>query len=165
MQGRAAYRGPVDAVRRQHQRDAYAAFLTEANTYFNRTSWGNCTQQAGEQLGIPAGDESRREEINRHTLRIQAEAPTEQLKLAAAVIQLEGPEDLAAIARQIENHAHTIQFDARYGEAPYTLFDMLAGRPAPADSGHNTHLELLNAIQQFTETARSHLNDETARRS
>ncbi|MGW1245226.1 hypothetical protein, partial [Streptomyces bobili] len=32
-QARGAHRGPVDAVRRQHQRDVYAAALAAAHTY------------------------------------------------------------------------------------------------------------------------------------
>lgn len=165
VQGRGAYRGPVDAVRRQHQRDAYAAFLTEANAFFSKTLWGNCAQQASSQLGISLRDEARRQEINRRALRIQSEVPTEPLKLAAAVVQLEGPENIAAIAREIENHAHNVHVDALYGEAPYTLFDALDGRPAPTGEGRNTHLDLLTAINNFTDAARSHLNgSKTARR-
>jgi hypothetical protein len=36
-QARGAHRGPVDAVRRQHQRDAYAEFLRAALSYQNST--------------------------------------------------------------------------------------------------------------------------------
>ncbi|MGW5781941.1 hypothetical protein [Streptomyces sp. NPDC003863] len=36
-QARGAHRGPVDAVRRQHQRDAYAAMLVTANDFLRNT--------------------------------------------------------------------------------------------------------------------------------
>ncbi|MGV9250631.1 hypothetical protein [Streptomyces sp. NPDC003697] len=138
----------------------------EARTYWHKTLWGHCAQQAGEQLGISLRDRARRQEVNSRALRIQAEASTEPLKLATAVVQLEGPEHIAAIAQEIENHAHNVRFDALHGEAPYTLFDMLDGDPAPTNEGRNTHLDLLNAIHTFTTAARSHLNDDgTARQN
>ncbi|MFB7188656.1 hypothetical protein ACFCZT_25820 [Streptomyces sp. NPDC056230] len=158
VQGRATYQGPVDAVRRQHQRDAYAALLGTANSYVRQTNWGECSRQACDRLGICYPPRERREEADRQACRVRAEVPIEPLRLAAAVVELEGPEQIAAIAGRIENAAHSVHVRALWGEAPHTFFDILDGNPAP-DDDHNHHLDLLNAVHAFTEAARAHLND------
>ncbi|MBC3989480.1 hypothetical protein H8N00_11465 [Streptomyces sp. AC563] len=82
---------------------------------------------------------------------------TELVRLAQAVVQLEGPEHIAEIAQRIENYVHNVHVAALYGEAHDTLFDMVDGRPP---RGHHNHsLDLLNEISAFTEVARAHLND------
>lgn len=41
----------MDAVRRQHQRDAYAAFLAAATAYAEQTSEVTCQREAGRAAG------------------------------------------------------------------------------------------------------------------
>ncbi|MGW4140316.1 hypothetical protein ACWELV_26465 [Streptomyces mirabilis] len=84
--------------------------------------------------------------------------PTEPLRLAAAVVELEGPKHIAEIVGRIENAAHSVHVSALWGEVPPTFFDMVDGNPAP-DEYRNDHLGLLNAVNAFTEAARAHLND------
>lgn len=158
VQGRGAYRGPVDAVRRQHQRDAYADLLTAANSYMRQTMWAECSVQACAQLGISYPPGERRDEAGRRACRIQADVSPEPLRLAAAVVHLEGPEHIAEIAHRIENHAHSVHVSALRGEIPNTMFDMLEGRPQ--SERHNHNMDLINAIYAFTEAARAHLNDD-----
>ena len=80
------------------------------------------------------------------------------MRLAAAVVELEGPEHIATLAQRIENAAHTVHVRARWGEAPHTYFDILDGNPRP-ENDRNDHLDLLKAVDAFTEAARAHLND------
>ncbi|MBT2404424.1 MULTISPECIES: hypothetical protein [unclassified Streptomyces] len=58
----------------------------------------------------------------------------------------------------MESYAHNVHVNALRGEAPYTLFDALEGRPLR--ERHNHELDLLNATRAFTEAARAHLNDD-----
>lgn len=161
IQGQGAYQGAVDAVRRQHQRDAYATLLGAANSYAHETNWGECSLRACDRLGISYPPRERREEADRQACLIRAEVPTEPLRLASAVVQLEGPEHIAELAYRIENAAHSVHVRALWGEAPQTFFDILDGNPAPTEH-RNEHLDLLKAVTAFTEAARAHLNDSRA---
>ncbi|MEU1617782.1 hypothetical protein ABZ479_10805 [Streptomyces sp. NPDC005722] len=102
---------------------------------------------------------ARREEVDERALSIRAELSTEPLRLAAAVVNLEGPEHISEIAQLIENHAHNVYVGALRGEIPDTIFDVIEGRPLHGH--HNAHLDLVNEISAFTVAARSHLNDST----
>lgn len=49
-QARGAHRGPVDAVRRQHQHDAYATFIAAVHAHLGRSYWNRCHREAREEL-------------------------------------------------------------------------------------------------------------------
>ncbi|MFD9303763.1 hypothetical protein ACFWCB_14135 [Streptomyces sp. NPDC060048] len=101
-QGRGAYHGPVAAVRRQHQREAYAALVTVANTYITQTEWGVCLREARNQLGIATlFDKSRTQEMNRYAARVRAEVSVEPVRAAGSVVLLEGPENVAELASSL----------------------------------------------------------------
>ncbi|MEJ8649654.1 hypothetical protein WKI65_16560 [Streptomyces sp. MS1.AVA.3] len=111
-------------------------------------------------MGISYPPRERREEADRQACDIRAEVPTEPLRHATAVVELEGPKHIAEIVQRIENSAHSVHVSALWGEAPDTFFDVLDRRPLREQ--HNSHLDLVNAVYAFTEAARSHLNDGNA---
>lgn len=160
VQGRATYLGPVDAVRRQHQRDAYASLLTAANNYASQTEVGLCLDSARIELGIQAffEDESLREEINRRAARIRASVPVEPVRAAAAVVTLEGPEHIADLAEAIAFRAD----QTRRQPIGTSLLELIA-RGEPLPSTPPARAQLLDAIDEFTRAARSHLNGHASR--
>ncbi|MEU9426244.1 hypothetical protein AB0D87_25960 [Streptomyces sp. NPDC048342] len=155
-QGRGAYQGPVAAVRRQHQREAYAALVTAANTYITQTEWGVCLQEARNQVGIAAfTDDSLEQEVNRRAARVRATVPVEPLRAAASVVFLEGPEHIAELAGTIVNRADQVRSHARAGNGPGGVLDeLMAGRQPEVPAAYR----LIQAIDAFTDAARSHLN-------
>ncbi|MFG2895052.1 hypothetical protein [Streptomyces sp. NPDC048248] len=87
-QARAAHRGPVDAVRRQHQREAYAALVAETakfESHMFRVYLGTIDPRQRHRSGTLAGEDN------------------EALVFAAAAVRLEGPTHLADLARGIES--------------------------------------------------------------
>ncbi|NUK32250.1 hypothetical protein HRW12_00360 [Streptomyces lunaelactis] len=152
----------MDAVRRQHQRDAYAAFLTTANTYSSQTEWRACFEEARAAVGISAFFEDRREEVEQRAIRIRASVQIDPVRAAAAVVSLEGPERIAALAEDVVRQASQVRLDAREGNGPgagwwSALLDGRQPDPEPP-----AHLRLTNAINAFTMAARSHLNGSKA---
>jgi hypothetical protein len=91
VQGRGAYQGPIAAVRRQHQRDAYAAFLTAANAHIRQTSWQTCLDAARIAIGITTFMDESREEVEQRATQIRARVPLESLQAATSVVSLEAP--------------------------------------------------------------------------
>ena len=158
VQGRAAYLGPVDAVRRQHQRDAYASLLAAANNYASQTEVGLCLDAARAELGIQAffEEESLREEINRRAARIRASVPVETVRAAAAVVSLEGPKHIADLAEAVAFRVD----QTRRQPVGTSLLDLI-DRGEPLPSTPPARSQLLDAIDEFTKAARSHLNGVT----
>jgi hypothetical protein len=155
-QGRGAYQGPVAAVRRQHQREAYAALVTAANTYITQTEWGVCVREARIRVGaVVFVDESREHEVNRHAARVRAEVPVEPVRAAASVVLLEGPEHIAELAATIVIRAEQVQSHARAGNGPGGVLNaLMEGRQPETPAA----ARLIQAIDAFTDAARAHLN-------
>ncbi|GAA1311218.1 MULTISPECIES: hypothetical protein [Streptomyces] len=158
IQGRSAYRGAVDAVRRQHQRDAYAAFLSAIRDYADQTEIGACQDAARRQVGVgpfQEEDDAARERVYRRASQIRAAVPLEPVRSAAAVIDLEGPKEVADLAQRAKDHARNA---GREPVGPNFLERLNRGLELP--SGTPSRLLMLKAIDEFTAAARDHLNGE-----
>ncbi|MFF7409021.1 hypothetical protein [Streptomyces lydicus] len=109
-QARGAHRGPVDAVRRQDQRDAYAAFLQAAETYAYGTRRTVTIAQARAEIANsggtvdPAGIDARAV-----VLRAEAAERDDTLRATLPVVQLEGPEHVATLAQEVAGAAFQIR--------------------------------------------------------
>ncbi|MEV6197559.1 hypothetical protein AB0M19_34795 [Streptomyces sp. NPDC051920] len=157
VQGRGAYQGPIAAVRRQHQRDAYAAFLAAANAHVQQTAWQACFDEARLAIGITAFMDDSREEVERRATQIRARVPLDSLRAAAAVVFLEGPKRIAGLAQDIVHNAESVRSDARAGNGPGGVLHALRqGRAADLDPP--AHYRLIQAVDAFTSAARDHLN-------
>lgn len=149
-----AQRGPVDAVRRQHQRDAYAAFLTAANTYADATDWTQCTRQARQEItGTPEPPIRMAAEMRARELRAQAAPTYSHLRAPLAVVSLEGP---AHIAEQARRAALAVGIAAARNARTAGAFW------ETRDETLDEHHALKDAIEAFTVAARDHLNGEPA---
>ncbi|MDJ0340445.1 hypothetical protein [Streptomyces sp. PH10-H1] len=144
------------AVRRQHQREAYAALLTAANTYINHTDWGVCLREARSQVGTTVfSDESREQEVNQRAARVRADVPVAPVRAAASVVFLEGPERIAELAQSVVHHTDLVRGDARSGNGPGGVLTALAEGRQPVVPAR---YRMLQAVDAFTVAARSHLN-------
>lgn len=152
-QARSAHRGPVDAIRRQHQRDAYAAFLIAAQTLADETNYPAranevARQQAASNEPTPDGPLWQME----RALRLMSEADTTALRSRAAVVSLEGPAPIAVAAAEVEEAArHTVQV------ARATLATVAEWLPN-ANELMQPNRKLRQAIRAFIVAARDHLN-------
>jgi hypothetical protein len=151
-QARGAHRGPVDATRRQHQRDAYAAFLEAASTYAYEAQWRRNHLQAHAE--IPGGgDLARLERVRRRAreLRLEAAELLDSLRRTLPVVQLEGPEHVADLAQDVFRCAIYVLVDARVA-AEWEEDD----RP---DNNDRADRNLAAKITAYTTAARDYLND------
>jgi hypothetical protein len=163
-QGRGALEGPVAAVRRQHQREAYAALVGAANTYMAQIEWGACLQEARTQMRIGAFfDESQETEVRRRSARVRAAVSTDPVRAAASVVLLEGPEHVAELAETIAVRADQVRSEARTSDGPGGVLEaLMEGRTPEVPAQYR----LLKAIDAFIDAARAHLNgDSSASRS
>lgn len=149
-QARGAQRGPVDAVRRQHQRDAYAAYVAALHAYEAATKWDSCYERAmtdalaaGVQPGPGLADH-----VEERARLLIAAVSVDELMRTGATVELEGPEDIAAFAMITLGAARQIWMAAR--------------RPisSPADYAHllAAHGRLSVGLSGFVKAARAHLN-------
>ncbi|MFE1909427.1 hypothetical protein ACFW96_38035 [Streptomyces gardneri] len=151
-----AQRGPVDAVRRQHQRDAYAAFLTAANTYADATDWSQCTRRARQEITDTRGPAIREAvELRAREMRFQAAPLLDAVRSPLAVVSLEGPAHVAELAQRAREAAFDVGIVAAR-----------AARTAGAfwetkDETLDRHRALKDSIEAFTVAARDHLNGES----
>ncbi|MEV0016667.1 hypothetical protein [Streptomyces tendae] len=149
-QARSAHRGPVDAVRRQHQRDAYAAFLAACQAYGAATAWDACYQRATADAlasGTAPGPGFMDLVAERARHLILAVSLDEMLR-TGAVVDLEGPEHISAgvnitvgLARQFRSVAHSPMSSV-------------------TDSSNliSAYNQFVAASQVFLRAARAHLN-------
>lgn len=138
-QARAAHRGPVDAVRRQHQREAYAALVAQAAAYESH--------MFRVYLGIL---DPRMQRHWNDTLTTQ---DNEALAFAAAAVRLEGPTHLADLAHGIElasNHVYGAALELQQAEDP-----VASTANTKFDERHNI---LKDRAKAFVEAASTHLN-------
>ncbi|MFD5583309.1 hypothetical protein CFC35_10265 [Streptomyces sp. FBKL.4005] len=149
-QARGAHRGPIDAVRRQHQRDAYAAFLAALQAYQAATVWDTCYERAEADVlatGAPPSAslaEVVAERARMHVLTVSVD----ELMRTGATVDLEGPEDVAAAAMITVGAARQIRMVARW---PFSSYD---DHVTVVDA----HERLGLAISGFVKVARAHLN-------
>ncbi|MFD9033317.1 hypothetical protein ACFVZW_19510 [Streptomyces sp. NPDC059567] len=152
MQARGAHHGPVDAVRRQHQREAYAALLVALQAFAASTSLKNCEDQARREFEA-AGVSPTAEQLRVRKLNLVAEGAIDPVRSAAAVVELEGPADVAAAASNATEQASMVRsiaetagyFGAQESqEIVHNVFD--AQRELDAD------------VRRFTLAARMELN-------
>ncbi|MFF4952861.1 hypothetical protein [Streptomyces chattanoogensis] len=138
-QAQAAHRGPVDAIRRQHQREAYAALVAEVAKYEKH--------MFRVYLGII--DPGMQHHWN-DTLTVQ---DNEALVFATAAVRLEGPTHLADLAHQIElasNHIYGAVLELQHAEDPVA---------SPANTKFDErHATLNDRAKAFVEAASAHLN-------
>lgn len=153
-QARGARRGPVDAVRRQHQRDAYAAFLGAATTYAYET---RLTRNQERALAEPsAGDEDHVDRVERRSweLRAQAAELIDPLQRTLPVVLLEGPKHIAELAQEASLAAHMLR-----SGAPQYVHRRTASDPQAVQRAREEHARLVDAIDAFTIAARDYLNE------
>lgn len=144
IQARGAHRGPVDAIRRQHQREAYAALIAEGQKYANHAFGRSAT------LARPDGP------LQRGSLTVEDAQP---LVYATAAVRLEGPAHLAEQAKGIQESANLIfgllmmLEDAREdARAP--------GLPSAREAFDEAYEEFRLALGSFVHAASLHLNGE-----
>lgn len=138
-QARAARRGPVDAVRRQHQREAYAALVAEAAKYESH------------MFRVYLGTLDPR--LQRHWNDTLATQDNEALVFAAAAVRLEGPAHLADLAHGIElasNHVYGAALELQQAEDP-----VMSTANAKFSERHDI---LKDRAMAFVEAASRHLN-------
>ncbi|MFE1444160.1 hypothetical protein [Streptomyces sp. NPDC058739] len=144
-QARAAHRGPVDAIRRQHQREAYATLVAEVAKFENKLF----------RAHIATISPRMRHQRN----DILATEDGEALVFAVAAVRLEGPAHLADLAHRIElasNHLYGAVLELQHTEDPS------AASPAIRmfEERHNT---LKDGAKTFVEAASAHLNGTSGR--
>lgn len=153
LQGRGAYRGPVDAVRRQHQREAYAAFLAALWTYSNATNWDGIlgyTQMSRAAAGLAANEGEERT----HAFLQLSGIPTQQVHTTLSLVFLEGPDVIAGAANEATAAVQGVHQAALAGAHN-------AGTPTDnelIDAYRAAHFKLYERINEFALLARKHLN-------
>ncbi|PKW05980.1 hypothetical protein SAMN05428944_6983 [Streptomyces sp. 1222.5] len=157
-QARAAHRGAIDAVRRQHQREAYATFHTAATKYHDAL---NVPVRAGSHGRLPVDlppldipDSATGNEILRIAINDALTTSLGDLRRPGAAVQMEGPEPVVV----------TIPPIAYSG----LLVRNILGHWAAADDSqlnsdafgfYEAHQMMGTAIDTFAKAARDHLND------
>ncbi|MEU6160004.1 hypothetical protein [Streptomyces sp. NPDC047130] len=134
-QARGAHRGPVDAVRRQHQRDAYASLLVALNAYFDET------RPLANMLA------TGRSHAGNHPSDLILEVAVSDIRTARVVVSLEGPDEVAEVAEA----AFTAAVRVRAAAAA-------CSRDAPSVEARDAVLALNAAIRDFVRVAQRHLN-------
>lgn len=195
-QARAAHHGPIDAVRRQHQRDAYADLTRAAWSYLGsagsvkhlveqvnraRLNERDLTPEAHvllyrvwERAGFGRDDIAEAlaptdvpPAIDRTLGWLERASPTWQQDIhdankiddvahAESVVALEGPDHLAELAGLLRRRALAIQHC--WARAAFTPFKPLLQRERGEVPPDKMIQDLKEAIQEFTRTARAHLN-------
>lgn len=150
MQGRGAHWGPVDAVRRQHQREVYAALLAALSDYVGATYWDMVTARATQDrvmAGLTPDDGPVRVMAFWHVMSI----PLHPIHRACGVVYLEGPDGIADAAVVALNAANIVyQAAVRGATNPEEVQTVNAYRDA--------HDHLAEVTNGFAGMARTQLN-------
>ncbi|MBB4717799.1 hypothetical protein BJ965_007681 [Streptomyces luteogriseus] len=154
-QASGARRGPVDAVRRQHQRDAYAAFLKAARQYERATRFADLARAAQADNN---GLELDRQALLREVVRRRAWISLEPIAETLPVVQLEGPKMLAVYAQEAADAAE------RLAQVAQTLLPAFAFGDVQKQFEQDT-ANLHTRITHFTVEARAFLDDSARRRT
>ncbi|MET9593169.1 hypothetical protein ABZY45_19850 [Streptomyces sp. NPDC006516] len=175
FQARGAHHGPIDAVRRQHQREAYAALLSALYAFTeatNPTAVARSLYMEAEAAGAPI---SRTEAELRASIEIQ-NTDTTPVRSARAVVVLEGPDSVVSSAYKAANLAQVVTGIAatevhaiRSGGAQWrqlrtaflreldeTLGD--SGFASEEDPLAAAYSQLTNHVAEFAEAARDALS-------
>jgi hypothetical protein len=148
-QARGAHRGPVDAVRRQHQRDAYAAFFAALLAYEAATKWDTCRDRAlSDAFASSAGPTVTADEVVERAAQLILNVSLDELMRTGAAVDLEGPDRVAAAATITLGIAREIR-EAALRPNPMTPIPVVV-------TDANSRLSL--AISGFVKAARAHLN-------
>ncbi|MFE1909426.1 hypothetical protein ACFW96_38030 [Streptomyces gardneri] len=149
-QARGAHRGPIDAVRRQHQRDAYAAFLQAAQTYAHETSMDQVYRRAAaSSYQVPTEEYERRRNEAAVVELVGSAGKVDSMRPALAVVQLEGPETVAQLAEAVVTAAEALRLHSA---------DVLMTMTPPDDAESDAHDQLVRAIANYIQSGRDHLN-------
>lgn len=153
-QARGAHRGPVDAVRRQHQRDAYTALLVAANDFARDTSLAQCHIRARQEIP-DTGQPDYRDAVNDRAKEIRRDAASaafEVLSVPFAAVFLEGPDHVAQRAKEVKQAAHAVNAAAYFALLPRSI------EGGGVDVSREARIAFTKAVDVFTVTARDHLN-------
>ncbi|MGW3653994.1 hypothetical protein [Streptomyces sp. NPDC000878] len=196
-QARGAHHGPIDAVRRQHQRDAYADLTRTAWSYLGSTGlvkhlveqvnrarpnedeltpeanvrlWAvwDRTSLSRDDLASALAPADIPRPIDRALRWLERVSPTWQQDIhdankiddvahAESVVALEGPDHLAELAERLKRRALAVQHCwSAAALVPFKPLPPQAREPeVPPDK---MLMDLKEAIQEFTQAARAHLN-------
>ncbi|UZI33931.1 hypothetical protein [Streptomyces sp. VB1] len=150
VQGRAARRGPVGAVRRQHKRDAYATLLVALHAYDRETDPSDCEKQARAEFQA-SGAHYTPEDLGRRMLELVAAVPIREVLKAQALVELEGPEGVADPSTEAMVAVCEVHYGAVYAHRRASIG--VAERAFLDD-----HDKLYPAISKFTAAASKELN-------
>ncbi len=150
MQGRAARRGPVGAVRRQHQRDAYATLLAALHAYENESDPHACEDQARAEFRA-SGAHYTPEDLARRMLELVAAVPIKEVLKAQALVELEGPEHVASASAEAMTAVCDVHFGAVHADRRESI--NAAERDVLSEHG-----KLYPALSEFTAAASAELN-------
>ncbi|MFD4666415.1 hypothetical protein [Streptomyces halstedii] len=153
--GRAQGRGSVDAVRRQHQRDAYAQFLDVAYTFSTSSRWPTCVARA-KQEAREAGQSPGASQICIRAAELRVGVSTGPLTLASIVITLEGPDHLTEVASELVRRALAVHDDA--AQIGTSATEELALIVTSLPESRQSDRRFIAAMGAFSHVARLHLN-------
>ncbi|MFK3735661.1 hypothetical protein ACI2LJ_35955 [Streptomyces sp. NPDC088090] len=142
----------MDAVRRQHQRDAYATFLEAAYSFQTRTEPALIIERVLREITDHASvDAPERVERRSRELRFEGSS-LEDLNRAFPLVVLEGPDHVADLAVAVIVAAGEVRLNALDD-------DLSQGSDAAAgERTVGTQSDLLMAIDAFATGASAHLN-------
>lgn len=155
-QARAAHRGAVDAVRRQHQREVYVAFHTAATKYHDVLNVPVRLTSAGRlpaDLPLDFPPTAGGAEVFRIAIKDALTTPLADLRRPGAAVELEGPDSVSSTVLAIPALAVPVCIAlARWRDVSPTELNN-------DDFGfHEAHEAMGAAIDAFAKAARDHLN-------
>ncbi|MCG8971811.1 hypothetical protein [Streptomyces sp. CL12-4] len=141
VQSRGAYHGPVDAVRRTAQREAYADLYRTARYFLD------AFETAENAVATRQPFESAVDEM--HTA-------LDALEHAASMVELEGPDPLADIANRVYGNARRLA--GHRISATVRTWTLNPNTPQELALRNEAMTELRNALNELLPTARRYLN-------
>lgn len=134
--------------RRQGRREAYTAFVNVATDYSAIARRASVLAQA---------DGPRSQQLQ--SLLDQASELDSSLAKAAAVVEVEGPQEVAAAATKLTRSLQQLISDSRYRHEPRP---QLRGGPPPPPPGAGVTSPVSQDMREFRRLARLALDDPTA---
>jgi hypothetical protein len=152
--------GPVEAVRRQHQRDAYAAFLKVANDFEKETRYSTLAwaSQRDNNQGLDSTALDH-EVIRRCTTA--SDTALVRINEAVPVVALEGPDEITRPVDAVVDAAYELMGRAEVLLRAIERNDALGNVEAELNACSQ---KLRAATGAFTWMARGYLNGEKRRR-
>lgn len=155
VQGRGAYHGPVDAVRRQHQREAYARLVSAAQTYVRQTTRPLVLQELIREDATQArqmGEQALLERVHDRCSNADA-SPVQD---AVALITIEGPHEVAVLANNV--YLGALGLKNNFVRDWLTRQEQPMSLTAWLEQDIESHQALHTDLSKFTQAASSHLN-------